>query len=366
MKEPSIILALVTDAFGGRGGIAQYNRDFLGAVVEQGVDGNSRTTTVLPRHAPDREVPPSGVRQLPAISSRIAYSLNAVATALRLRTNIVFCGHLYMAPLAMLIARLTGASLVVQMHGIEAWQPPSRLQRRAVNEADLVLCVSRYTRARVLAWADVPPECVLVLPNTVRESFTPGDGSSLRGSLGLEEKKVLLTVGRLDPSERYKGHDLVISAMPKLVAMGHDAVYVVVGDGGDRPRLEALAGDLEVSDRVRFLGGIEPPLLMEAYRMADVFVMPSTGEGFGIAFLEAMACGTSAIGLRAGGARDALADGDLGTVTTTRELSDVIADRLRRGADEPARLAEAVRIRFGKEAFRTNVRRVIGRLREAV
>ena len=117
----------------------------------------------------------------------------------------------------------------------------------------------------------------------------------------------------MDSRERYKGHDRVIAAIPDLVAKGHDIRYLVVGEGDDRARLEALARDAGVSDRVRFLGAVGLQSLVETYRMADLFVMPSTGEGFGVAFLEAMASGTPALGLDVAGAKDALADGELGT-----------------------------------------------------
>ena len=225
-----------------------------------------------------------------------------------------------MAPLAALIARLKGAKLIVQTHGIEAWPRPSRSQRAALEAADLVLCVSRHTRAAVLSWAAIAPERVLVVPNTVREVFTPGDGSTQRAALGLEGKRVLLTVGRMDSRERYKGHDRVIAAIPDLVAKGHDICYLIVGEGDDRARLEALARDAGVSERVRFLGAVGLQSLVEIYRMADLFVMPSTGEGFGVTFLEAMASGTPALGLGVAGARDALADGELGTATSEAEL----------------------------------------------
>ena len=289
------ILALVTDAFGGRGGIAQYNRDFLSALAEVDKE-DTASVAVLPRHAPDEVALPPGVWQKAPQPNRIAYSFMALTASLMRRVDIVFCGHLYMAPLALLIARLKGASLIVQTHGIEAWPRPSRLQRSAVERAGLVLCVSRYTRARVLDWAAMTPERVLVLPNTIRNVFTPGDGSSLKATLGLEDKRVILTVGRMDSRERYKGHDLVISTILELVRNGHDVAYVIVGDGDDCARLETLANDLGVRERVHFLGAVARPLLIDAYRMADLFVMPSKGEGFGIAFVEAMCCGTPAIG----------------------------------------------------------------------
>ena len=80
--------------------------------------------------------------------------------------------------------------------------------------------------------------------------------------------------------------------------------------------LRAKLVGLGVADRVRFMGEVGPDILVDAYRMADLFVMPSTGEGFGIAFIEAMACGTPALGLAVCGARDAFGDGELGMLHT--------------------------------------------------
>ena len=89
-----------------------------------------------------------------------------------------------MAPLAALIAKLKGAKLIIQAHGIEAWPRPSRLQRAALETADLVLCVSRYTRARILDWAAIAPERVLVLPNTVRRRLHARRGRIAPGNIG--------------------------------------------------------------------------------------------------------------------------------------------------------------------------------------
>jgi phosphatidyl-myo-inositol dimannoside synthase len=289
----------------------------------------------------------------------------ALLTAFRRPTDIVFCGHLYMAPLAWLIARLKGAKLVVQMHGIEAWPHPSRLRRAAVDAADLVLCVSRYTRACVIGWAAIAPERVVVVPDTVADGFSPGDGRELRGALGIEGKRVLLTVGRMASGERYKGHDRVIAALPDLVRRGHDVVYLIIGEGDDRARLEELAQDSGVAERVRFLGIVAPQQLAGTYRMADLFVMPSTGEGFGIAFLEAMASGTPALGLDAAGARDALADGELGTVVAQEDdLPAAIARLLTMPGPDFDALSHAVRARFGRPVFRSQLGLTLGRLLE--
>jgi len=207
--------------------------------------------TVLPRHAPDLPAPPETIEQTAAHPGRIAYSVAALRTALFRPIDLVFCGHLFMAPLAALITRLKRAKLIVQTHGIEAWPRPSRPQRAALEAADLVLCVSRHTRAAVLSWAAIAPERVVVLPNTVREAFAPGDGSTQRAALALEGKRVLLTVGRMDARERYKGQSQVIATIPDLVVKGHDICYLIVGEGDDRDRLEVLAREAGVSERVR-------------------------------------------------------------------------------------------------------------------
>jgi phosphatidyl-myo-inositol dimannoside synthase len=363
MNSSPTMLALVTDAFGERGGIAQYNRDFLGALAETGAVSS---ITVMPRQASDLFVLPERIEQTPARPSRIGYSIAALRTALLRPIDLIFCGHLFMAPLAALIARLKRAKLVVQTHGIEAWSRPSKAQRSALEAADLVLCVSRHTRAAVLSWAAIAPERVLVVPDTVREAFTPGDGSTQRAALALEGKRVLLTVGRMDRRERYKGHDRVIAAISNLVANGHDICYVVVGEGADRIRLETLARDAGVSERVRFLGQVGLETLVEIYRMADLFVMPSTGEGFGVVFLEAMASGTPALGLGVAGASDALVDGQLGMAVAEDELPHAIDRALAGARPESDALAREVRARFGRETFAAGVHNALNRLMEVV
>jgi phosphatidylinositol alpha-1,6-mannosyltransferase len=278
------------------------------------------------------------------------------------RIDVVFCGHLYMSPLAAFIAWMKGAKLIVQTHGIEAWPRPSKPQSLAVERADLVLSVSRYTRAAVLGWAAIAPERALVVPNTVREMFTPGDGTARRAELGLEGKTVLLTVGRMVASERYKGHDKVMAAIRELVTQGHDICYLIVGEGDDHARLEALAAETGVGDRVKFLGAVDPQNLLETYRAADVFVMPSTGEGFGVSFLEAMASGTPALGLGVAGARDALGEGELGTAVSENDLASAIGRLLAQARPDPGALAAAVHARFGPQRMKDSAYSDVSRM----
>lgn len=352
------VLALVTDAFGGHGGIAQYNRDFLGTLATAGC---AASVEILARHAGLPEPTPEGIRQRVPRGGRLGYALCSLAVAISQPPDIVFCGHINLAPLAALIARVTKVKLVIQGHGIEVWRRPRRLSCAAVEKSDIVLCVSRHTRRAVLEWANIPPERVLVLPNTVRDVFIPGDGSDFRRSLGLDGKQILLTVGRIDSRERYKGQDRVIEAMPALVAAGHDVAFVILGSGDDRERLERVAQQHGVTQRVVFLGECQSEQLVSAYRAADLFVMPSSGEGFGIAFVEAMACGTPALGFSAGGARDALADGALGLMTEEGALAEAIGRVLSGPGTSRVDLATAVSQRFGRDVFAAGVKAAFAR-----
>jgi phosphatidylinositol alpha-1,6-mannosyltransferase len=139
-------------------------------------------------------------------------------------------------------------------------------------------------------------------------------------------------------------------------------VYLVVGEGDDCQRLEARARKAGVAHRVRFMGSVELPRLIEIYRAADLFVMPSTEEGFGIAFLEAMASGTPAFGLAVAGAPDALADGDLGIGVTEPGIAAALARLLERPECNGEALADAVRARFGRQNFTAGARAAVARV----
>jgi len=303
------ILALVTDAYGAGGGIAQYNRDLLAALSASDSVGE---VIALPRNGcADSLALPAKVEQAAAVPERIRFALNALKAAMT-KGNIdaVFCGHLYMAPLAALISKLTGAPLWLQLHGIEAWRRPTLSQRWAAEQSQLVTAVSRHTRRLFLGWANCKSEAVKVLPNTVEERFTPGPKpEALLERYQLRGRKVLLTVSRLAAAERYKGHDRVIGAVAELKATHPEIVYLVAGDGDDLPRLKQRADELGVSEQVRFIGYVTDEELPDLYRAADVFVMPSTGEGFGIVFLQALASGLPVIGGDSDGSRDPLRDG---------------------------------------------------------
>jgi phosphatidylinositol alpha-1,6-mannosyltransferase len=265
---------------------------------------------------------------------------------------------LFMAPLAACIAKLVQARLWVQVHGFEAWEELSTLHRRSAETAAVVTSVSRYTRRRLLKWVGIDPSRVKVLPNTVDQRFHPGPKPGyLLERHALYEAKVLLTASRLTGWDRYKGHDRVIRTLPRVLSEHPDAVYLIVGDGDDRPRLEAFAAELGVSHKVRFTGAVAPEGLPDYFRLADVFVMPSTGEGFGIVFLEAMACGIRVIGGNQDGSLDVLCGSAL-TVAVEPDNCLELASAINAALDNPGS-HNADSDRFGMQFFKEHLHAIL-------
>jgi phosphatidyl-myo-inositol dimannoside synthase len=233
-----------------------------------------------------------------------------------------------------------------------------RAERWSAERARLITSVSRYTRRRFLSLAGVDPSCVRVLPNTVDSGFGGGAKSdALLDRYGFRGKRVLLTVSRLDPNERRKGHDRVIEALPAIVSAVPNAVYLIAGHGADRTRLEALAQSFGVANNVVFAGKVAPDELPQLYRLADLFVMPSAQEGFGIVFLEAAASGLRSIGGNADGSIDALADGAIGTAIDPNDkeaLVRAILHGLDGGGPDPSGVS-----RFRFENFSGQVRDLV-------
>lgn len=321
------ILALMPDAFGGFAGIAQYNRDLFEALsASSDVD----SIVSLTRHLPDSNIPlPAKLAEKFLPGNAVRYLIAAVSLALRLRPKVILCGHLNLLPVATLLKRLTGSTLILQVHGIEAWRRRTGLRSWGIGHVDLVISVSRFTRQQLILWSGIEPHRVKVVSNAVHLShYSIGEKPGyLVQRYGVEGKRVLLTVGRLPGYERYKGQDRIIALLFKLIMRVPNLVYLIVGDGSDRARLEGMVSTFLLQEHVIFAGRIREEEKIDHYNLADAFAMPSTSEGFGFVFLEAAACGLPVLGGRNDGSRDALVDGRLG-VMVDPENPDELLDGL--------------------------------------
>lgn len=229
---------------------------------------------------------------------------------------------------AWLVSRVSGTPYCVTAHGFEAVIPPSmrrsRLFRAVMNQAAVVFAVSRHTAA-VVCRCGVRAEKIRTIPNGVnvdayqRTSEVDRRVQALKAALGLEGAYVLLTISRL---ARRKGHLAVLEAVAALRRRIPELRYLIAGEG---PMLEAIQRKiamLGVEDIVRLLGAVSEQDKVALLHGCDVFVMPNEDlplekggvdtEGFGLVFLEAAACGKPTVGGRAGGAPEAVVDGETG------------------------------------------------------
>jgi phosphatidylinositol alpha-1,6-mannosyltransferase len=317
------IVLLATDAYGGHGGIALYNRDLAEALASH------HEVTVVPRIAPHppEEIPPGITFLREAVGGQAAY-LQAVARVERKRPDLVICGHVNLLPVACAIARHP----LLMIFGIEAWKPRRFLARWLLYRCRAVMSISEITRNRFLAWSGFRGP-IHVVPNAIhseRYGIRP-KRADLVERYRLQGKRVLLTVGRLAGEERYKGFDEVMEILSELPS---DVVYLIAGSGNDAPRLRGRARDLGVADRVVFTGGFPEAEKPDLYSLADVYVMPSRGEGFGFVLLEALACGLPVVASKHDGGREALLEGRLGILVdpaNPHEIRVAIREQLDRG-----------------------------------
>ena len=319
---------LLTDGFGGFGGISRFNRDFLSAL---NVCPLVERVYALPRvisDPSDEPIPEAVVYERPAARGRISYALAVIRHALRgPRVDLVICGHINLLLLAWIAAKLARARLALVIHGYEAWTPSShRLSNLMVKRIDAFIAVSHFSAKRFVQWSGVPRARGIILPNCVNlDRFQPRQRDPVLASrYGLRSAIVMLTVGRLATGEPCKGVDEVIEVMPRLLRQWPDLRYLVVGDGSDRGRLQAKARAYGLADSIIFAGRIAEAEKVAHYNLADLYVMPSQGEGFGIALIEAAACGIPVVGSSVDGSRDALLGGQLGHLVDPTKPDDLI------------------------------------------
>jgi phosphatidyl-myo-inositol dimannoside synthase len=354
------VLALVTDAFGGHGGIALYNRDMLSALCRHGAI--DRVVAVARTMSKELEQLPHKLRyEISGISGDAAY-LRALAKTLYApgKFDLVICGHINLLPFAWAIGKFLRIPVVLEIYGIDAWQPTTRrVSNRLTASVDAVISISEFTRQRFLGWSKCLPAKCRLLPNAIHlERYGMGEmPNKLHGKYALHGKKVLLTFGRLVSSQRAKGFEEVLELMPGLVREIPELTYVIAGAGEYGKDLKKKARELGIKEHVLFTGMVKEAEKADLYRLADVFVMPSRGEGFGFVFLEAMACGIPVIASKADGSREAVLNGQLGQVVAPGN-PDEIRRAILKALDMPKMIPDGLEY-FSFENFTQRLHHII-------
>lgn len=300
---------------------------------------------------------------------RVKMAAALLKCLLQQRPQQVFCGHINLAVLIQTLCQPLGIPYTVLTYGKEVWEPLKSVERRALTSASGIWTISRYSRDRACAANNINPNIVQMLPCAIDgDKFTPGDKQpELIEKYGLTGAKVLMTVARLWSGDIYKGVDVTIRALPQIAQVFGEVKYLVIGRGDDQPRLAQLALDLGVSSQVVFAGFVPTSQLIEHYRLADAYIMPSQ-EGFGIVYLEAMACGVPVLSGDDDGSADPLQDGKLGWRVPHRN-SDAVAHaclEILKGNDQRCDgewLREQAIAIFGMEAFQQRLQQLSSRVK---
>jgi phosphatidylinositol alpha-1,6-mannosyltransferase len=300
--------------------------------------------------------------------------IGATLKSVRRRPKLVLAAHANLAPLVQAMSVLAmGTKSLVCTHGIEVWEKLPGMRRRALQHATMVLAPSRATAEALVSVQGVAEGRVRVLPWGLDPDFE----TKLLGLSGVSvpaefpRGRVVLTVGRWLRAERYKGMDTLIKAMPRLVLHWPELQLVLVGSGDDREWLVNIARDSGVERHVHFLSGLSYGELSACYAAAEVFALPSRGEGFGFVYLEAMARGKPVIGGAHGGAPEVIRDGVTGYLVQHGHTDELVAsmDTLLSNPEMGRKMGERGRERVEKEfrfsAFAKGFRKILRELCES-
>ena len=273
---------------------------------------------------------------------KLQFGLAAFRAAGR-KPSLAIALHPHLAPILSIMRLRFGKSRsIVFAHGVEVWQPLGWPRGASLRQADLVIGPSSDTVQHLIAQQGIPSGKVRQLPWGLDPEFearlalnvSPSPPSNFP-----RNGKVILTVGRWDPAERYKGADTLIAALPRVLPAASDTSLVLVGGGDDKPRLEQLARDSGVAERTIFLQDLTAEELFACYAACDIFALPSRGEGFGLVFLEAMAHGKPVIGGAHGGIPDVVEDGVTGLLVPHGDV-DRLSAALESLLTDPARASQ--------------------------
>lgn len=298
------------------------------------------------------------------------YRLRSRLVQIWKRYDLIIIGHVNILPgCSPFLTSSSGTLIWLWTYGLEVWGDIAREYLPYLSKLSRVVSISHFTRSRIQEAGTTVP--ITVIPPFVdEEKFVPVD------DIWHIRRDEILICGRMSKTERYKGHDILFKSLRKAEELcGFPLRISVVGGGDDQPRLEALVRELGITKSVTFRGHLSFSDLVDAYQHCGVFVMPSvvirrvndywSGEGFGIVYIEAAACGRPVIASQDGGAPETIIPGETGLLVDPHSVDSVanaIATVLRQPAlaDEMGRRGrKMVEDQFSRNVFEKNIQRVI-------
>ena len=283
--------------------------------------------------------------------------------------DLLVFGHVNLLTALDFMSPRAGVGSLAWLYGLEVWGNEAERWAPYLNRLHRLVAISRYTaNAAACGGVTVP---ITVIPCCVdTHQFSPGDSPR-----NIRRSEILIC-GRMSSAERYKGHELLFQCLPLVERrLGRPVTLRVVGGGDDLERLRSRVDELGLANAVTFTGRVSLAELIDAYRHCGVFCMPSvvdrrdigfwTGEGFGIVYIEAQACGRPVVASTDGGAPETIVPGETGLLANPRDPEDVACAIARilgdaSAADEMGRRGrEYVSHSFSRDAFAARLRSMI-------
>lgn len=362
------ILFLTLNTYSLTGGIEKVCRvlaDVLNDFISEKKIGNA---TTLSFHDKLNEHNRANYRSFG--SNKILFSIATFRASLK--ADVVILSHINLLIFAKLIKGLYPKKRIVLIaHGIEVWKPLAIWKTKFLKQIE-VWAVSKYTADKMQNLHQLYAKNIKVLPNGLPKEFAfanlPKTRTDLLKRFGVEkDAQVILTVCRLSSAEKYKGYDLVILALKDLIKSNPGLCYFIVGKADEMEliRVRKLISSCGLEKNVILTGYVDDNLLAEFYQNADIFAMPSKGEGFGIVFIEAIAKGCDVLAGNADGSVDALLNGKIGTLVDPEDSGTIYSSLLKMietpaGNELIAERQELVKANFGFERYKANVAEVLG------
>lgn len=342
------ILFATTSRISETGGIQEYNRNLLKVLDNLGI---SISKVELLR---------------PSLIGKVLFTFRMFFQTLKSKPDVIFCSHISLSPLCLVLKAWFNVDYIVFTHGIEVWNLKSKIKIKSLKRAKFVITVSTYTEKKLVQ--QIPElDNIFILPNTIDGNrFYPKEKSQLLiEKYNLKNKKVIFTLAVLSRIEEYKGYDKVIESLPRILKQVPEAVYILGGTGRALKGIKEMITSLDLEDKIILPGFISNEELVDYYNLCDVFIIPGKREGFGIVFLEALACGKPVIAGNQDGSVDALQNGKVGTLInpdSIDEIANSLVAVLKGNIDnkllDGKYLREETLKRYGFDKFKEKVQKV--------
>jgi len=328
---PDKILFLTLKTFSFTGGIEKVSRIAGKALFEMTETSGGLIVYSMydsPEDVDEKYIPQKNFKGFG--KKKLQFTIKSIQAGIK--SDVVILSHINLLPIGFIIKLLSPkAKLLLFAHGIEVWKHFSPRQKKMLEKCTRLLAVSRYTKQRMIRFNQLPENLFDILNNCLDPFLKPPlnapKNKELLKKYGFKENDiVLMTLTRLSSKEKYKGYDKIIEAVHILLKEYPNIKYLIIGkyDRAEKDRLDKIIKAYNLSDIVEFTGFLPDEFLAEHYNLADVYVMPSEKEGFGIVFIEAMYYGKPVIAGNKDGSVDALCNGELGFLVGPDNEEEII------------------------------------------